>query len=292
MNKKLIFTFSIAVGLVVLLFVGLISSIAVEPLKYSFELDPKGTYLRTHNDDPGDPLMVNLKDIEVEPGQLIKVRYSGTFRYGQLEKFDWRMPWRYVVIGLFSSSSVILPEDSEHRVPGAIATCQPPFITNLTYHDKLPTDIPQDFRIAPHRGFKVIVPKDAEYLFLSIHDIKYSDNQGNNIKLSIGVCEQYIKWFPPITNNQPINKNQTLPIKFEYLDCDNDPIKSGVYMLIKGPGWEDGIRLDPEYDNKKYYYHVNFKAKDYNLKSGTYTANVYNSVSEKIVGSYLFTVIE
>ena len=100
------------------------------------------------------------------------------------------------LLGLFSTSSQLLDIDQLNRVPGAIDYGSNDYITPDTwwkdgraevaeklaskgidwYTGALETDIPEDFKISPHTGMKVEIPRNARFLFLSLIDPYYRDN--------------------------------------------------------------------------------------------------------------------
>ena len=100
------------------------------------------------------------------------------------------------LLGLFSTSSQLLDIDQLNRVPGAIEYGSKDYQTPDTwwkdgrpelseklrlkgidwYDSSMKTDIPEDFRINPHHGMKLDIPRNARFLFLSLIDPYYRDN--------------------------------------------------------------------------------------------------------------------
>jgi hypothetical protein len=80
------------------------------------------------------------------------------------------------MIGVFSSTNVLLAPNFLNRVPGAIDAGMP-VVTWSTLYGNMATDILQDFRIA---NTIVQVPLGANYLFVAAEDIYYSDNSNPN----------------------------------------------------------------------------------------------------------------
>ena len=100
------------------------------------------------------------------------------------------------LLGLFSTTSQLLDIDQLDRVPGAIDYGSNDYITPDTwwgdgrpevadklrskgidwYTGSMNTDIPEDFKISPHIGMKIEIPRNAKFLFLSLIDPYYRDN--------------------------------------------------------------------------------------------------------------------
>ncbi|MDD1747001.1 MAG: matrixin family metalloprotease, partial [Methanomassiliicoccales archaeon] len=79
------------------------------------------------------------------------------------------------LIGVFSSDSQLRPINELNRVPGAI-DYEYDVVTAPTYFEKQPTDIPEDFYI--EEGQEFLVPRGANYLFISYQDTYFPDNLG------------------------------------------------------------------------------------------------------------------
>lgn len=148
-------------------------------------IDPLRTFLFTNN-DPCNPwcgsgsvpnsIPIALGDLGISGGEFIQLErlgafYDGTYGYGpDIDTLSLQTSTE--MIGVFSSSGVLLGPDVLNRVPGAI-DAGIPVVTWNTYFGNLSTDIPQDFRIA---NTIVQVPLGANYLFVAAEDIYYSDN--------------------------------------------------------------------------------------------------------------------
>jgi hypothetical protein len=144
-----------------------------------FAIDPRGTYLRTNQDTPQPPLIINLTNLSLRPGQYVRLEVQGACRPGPQFPDDY-----YTTIGVFSSNNTLLATNQPHRVPGAIVSCGAPIVSNNTHFGNLPTDIPQDFVIA-HQGTgrrvsTVRIPEGAAFLFVCFHDSFYQDNTDPN----------------------------------------------------------------------------------------------------------------
>ncbi len=138
----------------------------------SFSLDPRGTYLRTNSDSPNAPLIVDLAAIGITSGETIRLSVAGSY-----QQTGSPADQSNGTIAVFSSSSTLLATSQPHRVPGAIAAGVPVF-TAPTFFGGLPTDIPEDFRVARANVTEVVVevPAGAVFLFVCPEDTLYFDN--------------------------------------------------------------------------------------------------------------------
>jgi hypothetical protein len=144
---------------------------------FTYALNPRATFLRTNQDSPLAPLVLDLGALGIAPGQWLRIESTGGFRYISGGLDDHRS-----LVGVFSSSSVLLATSLQQRVPGAIAA-GPAFTSGNTYHGSLPIDVPQDFFASRNtwaNGVGVEVPAGASHLFLGVHDSLYSDNVDPN----------------------------------------------------------------------------------------------------------------
>lgn len=144
---------------------------------FTFPLNPRATYLRTNQDQPAAPLVLDLASIGAPAGTWLRVGTTGGFRYvnGGQDGFQ-------SLCGVFSSNSTLLATNVQQRVPGAIAA-GPSFPSANTYIGGLPMDVPQDFycsRNAWADSTVVQVPAGATHLFLGVHDSLYNDNVDPN----------------------------------------------------------------------------------------------------------------
>lgn len=138
-------------------------------------LESRATYLHTFNDSQALPSYVlRLADLGFTPGDHLHLDVVGNIDNGPGgDTFTLTM-------GPFSSSSTLLGAEQRYRVPGALATDAPNFVSSNTYFGNQPTDIPQDFSFDKPAGITVTVPVGAQYLFLAKSDQLYSDNSDPN----------------------------------------------------------------------------------------------------------------
>lgn len=140
---------------------------------WSFALSPRVTFLRTSNDQPQPPLVLDLAAIALSPGQWLRIETTGDFRY-----INGGTDTHCSLCGVFSNSATLLATNVQQRVPGAIAA-GPAFPSGGTFSGNLPMDIAQDFFISRNlwdSGIQVEIPNGATHLFLGVHDSLYNDN--------------------------------------------------------------------------------------------------------------------
>lgn len=144
---------------------------------FTYPLHPRAAYLRTNQDQPTAPLLLDLATIGAPPGTWLRVGSTGGFRYVNGGQDGFR-----ALCGVFSSSSTLLATNVQQRVPDAIAA-GPAFLSGGTYNGNLPMDVPQDF-FCSRNGWAentvVQVPAGATHLFLGVHDSLYNDNVDPN----------------------------------------------------------------------------------------------------------------
>lgn len=140
-----------------------------------FALNPQATYLRA-NESPVPPpaLVLDLSDLGFVAGDRLQLQVAGDIDNGPGgDVFT-------TTLGLFSSSSTLLPASQPARVPGALASDGPAFVSEVTYFGGLVTDIPEDFAFGfdnvDNASVVVTVPVGAQFLFLAKHDQLYRDN--------------------------------------------------------------------------------------------------------------------
>lgn len=143
----------------------------------TFPLNPRGTFLRTNNDAPLAPLVIDLASLPAAPGSWLRISTVGAFRHinGGPDNYS-------NLCGVFSNGTTLLASDQQQRVPGAIAA-GPAYASGGTFQGNLPMDIPQDFfcnRATFENGVYVEVPAGATHLFLGVHDSLYNDNVDPN----------------------------------------------------------------------------------------------------------------
>jgi hypothetical protein len=140
-------------------------------------MDPRATYLRTNNDTPAPPLVVDLASLPAGAGTWLRVGTSGAYAY-----ISGGQDTYYSLNGVFSAGSQVLATSTAHRVPGAIAA-GPAYPSGPTYYSSLPTDIPEDFiacRNTWSESMLVEVPAGASHLILGTHDSWFQDNRDPN----------------------------------------------------------------------------------------------------------------
>lgn len=140
---------------------------------WSYALDPRAAFVRTNNDQPQPPLVLNLATLGLVPGQWLRLESTGDFRYVNGGADSFRS-----LCGVFSANSTLLATNVQQRVPGAIAA-GPAYPSGGTYSGNLPMDIPQDFFISRNlwdNGITVEIPNGATHLFVGVHDSLYNDN--------------------------------------------------------------------------------------------------------------------
>jgi hypothetical protein len=74
---------------------------------------------------------------------------------------------------VFSSSGTVLGGSAGHRVPDAVASDAPTFVTWYTLFHGEPTDIPEDFLAS---DVVVTVPEHASHIIIGVPDLFYADN--------------------------------------------------------------------------------------------------------------------
>lgn len=122
------------------------------------------------------PIFVKLSDYGVSPGQVVQLRTQG----------EIVTPVSTRALAVFSSNTTISDRDMIHRVPGAIASAAPAWVTSTTLIENEGTDIPQDFGIDP-TPMSLQVPAGANYLILAVFDRFYDDNSGwIEVKMQVG----------------------------------------------------------------------------------------------------------
>jgi hypothetical protein len=150
---------------------------SVPAQSWSFPLDPRRTYLRTHQDSPLPPLVLDLASLGITPGAWLRVGTTGAFRY-----INGGSDTHRSLCAVFSADATLLATSVQQRVPGAIAA-GPHFSSGTTYYGSLPMDVPQDFfcsRALWDDRADVQVPAGAAFLFVGVHDSLFHDNVDPN----------------------------------------------------------------------------------------------------------------
>jgi hypothetical protein len=131
-------------------------------------IDARSTFLRTNGENTSPSWPINLANLGLKAGDLIRLDVVGSFSYSGSEMPDEVKQ----MIGVFSSSATLLPADRRNRVAGAI-DAGAEIVTAPTLVGGRDTDIAQDFPIG---SLKIRIPPGARYLFVAAPDIFYSDN--------------------------------------------------------------------------------------------------------------------
>lgn len=142
-----------------------------------FQVSPRSTFLRTVDNDAAEvPTIIDLASLGIAPGSRVLLERFGSYSFGpEPDETGIR------VIGVFSSSTTLLPTTQQFRVPGAIGV-------GIDFPSQMlgenPSDIPEDFRL---ENLRITVPAGARYLFVGGVDIFYRDNRDldNDLKVRI-----------------------------------------------------------------------------------------------------------
>jgi len=146
-----------------------------------FPVDPRRTFFRTYNDSPVyDSIPLELAAMDIFAGDWLRLRTLGDFDLGAA--FDDTYTRMHAV---FSSSSTLLGQDQQYRVPGAI-DAGVDVVSASTYHGSRPTDFPEDFEVT---DVVVQVPAGALYLFVCGRDTLYHDNSDPDGDFRIGITK-------------------------------------------------------------------------------------------------------
>ncbi|MBW2696251.1 MAG: hypothetical protein JRE70_07245 [Deltaproteobacteria bacterium] len=111
-----------------------------------FSLDPADSYLHLDPSDvAGAAVPIVLADLNTKPGDYIVLKRIGDF----LAVVPGGADDQTTLAGVFSASSVLLPGTLLDRVQDAIASpTGSPIVSNPTWPNSQPTDIPEDFFIS------------------------------------------------------------------------------------------------------------------------------------------------
>jgi hypothetical protein len=153
---------------------------------FGVNVPPCATFLHTitadtveASDNPDYPVIIDLSQAGYRPGEEMKLTYHVQ------EPFTFRRdayPVKYeepMVLGVFSSSGVLLPPQEFRRVPDAVKTGDD-FRTGPVGNadSSEPDDLIEDFQILPATGTIIRIPEGATHLFLGVADSFYKDNGG------------------------------------------------------------------------------------------------------------------
>jgi len=205
-----------------------------------FAIDPLNAYLRTSQDEmAGDALSIDLVAIGIAPGDWILISRVGAFQPGEVDYEDDAT----FLLGVFSSSAVLLPMSAPHRVQDVVASGVDPWPTGPTYFDTLSTDIPEDFAVT---SSGIQVPPGATHLFLAPPDAYYSDNSDPNgdFGVEISVDDDHDGVFGPydLDDNDP-----TVCEDYDEDGCDDCSIGvDGLGPLPDNTPNNDGLDSDSD----------------------------------------------
>jgi hypothetical protein len=149
-----------------------------------YGLNSKSSYLIASNGDtPQAPLVISLSDVGAVPGDRLELTRIGTFA-DQLLLKDGTLTQ---VSGLFSSSNTVLGTNVQNRIPGAIQSSAPAFVTPPIFKGFFvqKTDIPQDFLIDP--SIQVVVPNGAAFLIVAPFspDLVWGNDSGFGLGVAV-----------------------------------------------------------------------------------------------------------
>lgn len=150
----------------------------------TFDIDPKGTYLRTNEDSANGPTVIDLDSLDVAAGDSLFIRILGEADLdpASAQNGEPGSP-SFVAMGVFSSSETVLSSDLLNRIPGAI-NVPGDIVTGSTAVGDLPTDIPED--VILNRG-QFVVPTGATTLFISPNDRFFSDNSASSFTATLSI---------------------------------------------------------------------------------------------------------
>src|SRR5882762_3055771 len=144
--------------------------------------NPTAAYIHINQDPQAtDTVPINLQALGIAEGDTIQLQSLGSYSpYTGCSLCIPPIPGvpetATSMIGVFSSTSTLLPSTFLNRVPDAIDAGVAPFFTPFTLYGNQFTDIPQDFFISSSVPLTVQVPLGAKYLFVAANDGFYGDN--------------------------------------------------------------------------------------------------------------------
>ena len=137
-------------------------------------VNPKLSFFRTVNDPKAlAPTFFILAELPfADPSKPLLIEVFGDYR-PNVATGDTRN----ILHGVFTRTPTALASNLQRRLPDAI-NAGAPVITGPTYHQSLPTDIIEDFRIVPDATgkYRIRIPAGAEWVSLCVADSYYSDN--------------------------------------------------------------------------------------------------------------------
>ncbi len=138
-------------------------------------IDPRVAFLHVNSDNALNAPAISLASLGAAPGKCLRLSRLGNFDNGPGGDTFTSM------IGVFSSSSVLLAGSNLHRVPGAI-DAGIDVLTSNTYFGNQVTDIDEDFSISTTGVDDIVikVPAGAAFLFVCPSDQLFQDNSDPN----------------------------------------------------------------------------------------------------------------
>jgi len=137
-------------------------------------VNSRSTFFRTANDpNTYAPQFIRLADLSFNDAtRPLTIEVYGDYR-PNIATGDTRN----VLHGVFTKTPTILAANLQNRLPDAVSA-NAPVITGPTYHQSLPTDIAEDFRIVPDANgkFQIKIPAGAEWVAVCVADSYYGDN--------------------------------------------------------------------------------------------------------------------
>jgi hypothetical protein len=131
---------------------------------------PRSTYLRTERDSPLHPVSHDLASLGLMPGDVVTISVVGAMKNSASDLGT------SVAMGIFSSNSTVLIATNRMiRVPGALQSDAPQYVTPVTLMGNLATDVPQDFRFDPN-GLTVTIPAGATHFIAGALSNFFGDN--------------------------------------------------------------------------------------------------------------------
>lgn len=163
---------------------------AAKAVDATITVDPTTTYLLTNLDPQAlDSPAIDLAALGLRAGDHILLQSVGDFCFTIFNPLGCaNTETAHPMIGIFSSSSTLLPSSILNRVPGAIEA-GPSVTTFPTLFGTIPTDVPQDFIIF-HAPFSTVVtiPDNAQFLFVAVLDSFYGDNADPDGDLAVVIA--------------------------------------------------------------------------------------------------------
>jgi hypothetical protein len=146
-----------------------------------------GFYRTSAESNAENSLAISLAELGFGAGDTLTFTVLGGYSNFYIEDFPSSLPDNSMnlVSAVFSSTSELLANDQQYRVPGAIEAGGPEAYVGFTYYGNFAAEIEEDFLINP--ALTIVVPELAAYLFIGIPDSFYSDNADLNGDLAVDV---------------------------------------------------------------------------------------------------------